>query len=95
MADKLNGFISLSKIPRGMIGENKKGDKGVWVSIVPNKNGADQYGNTHFISLYNKETKETIYLGNLKPVEFGNNNAPKEVAKDNSLEPQANDLPWD
>lgn len=94
MAEKLNGFLSLTKIPKGLIGETKKGEKGVWVSIVPNRNGKDQYGNTHSIQLYNKDTKEVIYLGNLKPVEFGNNNTSKEVAKDNSLEPQADDLPF-
>lgn len=72
MAKKLNGMLNLSKIPKDMIGTTKKGDKCIFVDIVPRWGGADEYGNTHSIQIYNKETKETIYLGNLKTIEFGN-----------------------
>lgn len=71
MAKKLNGMMNLSKIPKDLIGQTKKGEKCIFVDIVPRKGGADEYGNTHSIQLYNKDTKETIYLGNLKTVEFG------------------------
>lgn len=71
MATKLNGMLNLTKIPKGVIGQTKKGEKCIYVDIVPRRGGADEYGNTHSIQLYNKDTKETIYLGNLKPVEFG------------------------
>lgn len=73
MPKKLNGMLNLSKIPKEMIGQTKKGEKCIFVDIVPRKGGADEYGNTHSIQLYNKDTKETIYLGNLKTVEFGQN----------------------
>ena len=75
MAKKLTGLLNLSKIPKELIGQTKKGDKCIYVDIVPNRNGADDYGNTHTITLYNKSTKQTIYLGNLKEVEFGKSGA--------------------
>lgn len=71
MATKLNGMLNLSKIPKEIIGQTKKGEKCIYVDIVPRKGGADEYGNTHSIQIYNKDTKETIYLGNLKTIEFG------------------------
>lgn len=71
MAEKLNGRINLSKIPKELIQTSQNGDKFIYVDIVPNKNGADQYGNTHSISVYDKQARKPIYLGNLKPQEFG------------------------
>ena len=75
MAKKLTGLLNLSKIPKELIGQTKKGEKCIYIDIVPNRNGADDYGNTHTITLYNKNTKQTIYLGNLKEVEFGKSGA--------------------
>ena len=71
MARKLNGRLYLSKIPKELVLGDDKGRKYIYVDIVPNRNGADEYGNTHTITLYNKNTKQTIYLGNLKTQEFG------------------------
>ena len=75
MAKKLTGLLNLSKIPKELIGQTKKGEKCLFVDIIPNRNGADEYGNTHAITLYDKNTKQTIYLGNLKEVEFGKSGA--------------------
>lgn len=75
MAKKLTGLLNLSKIPKELIGQTKKGEKCLFVDIIPNRNGEDIYGNTHTITLYNKNTKQTIYLGNLKEVEFGKGGA--------------------
>ena len=75
MATKLNGRLTLTRIPKNLIqsATDKEGkvQKFVYVDIVPNRNGADQYGNTHSIQLYDKEHKQVIYLGNVKPQEFG------------------------
>ena len=71
MAKKLNGRLYLSKIPKELVLADDKKRKYIYVDIVPNRNGADEYGNTHTITLYNKNTKQTIYLGNLKEVQFG------------------------
>lgn len=71
MAQKLTGLINLSRIPKEIITKNKNDESTIWVDIVPNKNGADQYGNTHSIQLYDKANRKVIYLGNLKTEEFG------------------------
>ena len=74
MASKLTGLINLSKIPKELIVKTKKGESAIFVDIVPNKDGADQYGNTHSIQLYDKANRKAIYLGNLKTEEFGSKN---------------------
>ena len=93
MAKKLTGLLNLSKIPKELIGQTKKGEQCLFVDIIPNRNGADEYGNTHTITLYNKNTKQTIYLGNLKTQEFG-----KSGAATPNLQPSASveldDLPF-
>ena len=93
MATKLTGLLNLSKIPKELIGQTKKGEKCIFIDIIPNRNGADEYGNTHTITLYNKNTKQTIYLGNLKMQEFG-----KSGAATPNLQPSASveldDLPF-
>lgn len=92
MAKKLTGLLNLSKIPKELIGQTKKGEKCLFVDIIPNRNGADEYGNTHTITLYNKNTKQTIYLGNLKEVEFGKSGAATPAGQPaSSVE---DDLPW-
>lgn len=75
MAKKLNGRLYLSKIPKELVLVDNNGRKYIYVDILSNRNGADDYGNTHTITLYNKNTKQTIYLGNLKEVEFGKSGA--------------------
>ena len=92
MAKKLTGLLNLSKIPKELLGQTKKGDKCIYVDIVPNRNGADNYGNTHAITLYNKNTKQTIYLGNLKEVEFGKSGAATPAGQQVSSE--EDDLPF-
>ena len=89
MAQKLNGRLSLSKIPKELIQTSQNGDKFCYVDILPNKNGADQYGNTHSISVYDKQNRRTIYLGNLKPQEFGGQGGNGGGHSNGS-----DDLPW-
>ena len=93
MAKKLNGMLNLSKIPKELIGQTKKGDKVIYIDIVPNRNGADDYGNTHTITLYNKNTKQTIYLGNLKEVEFGKGGAATPAGQ-SATSVEDSDLPF-
>jgi hypothetical protein len=89
MAQKLNGRLSLSKIPKELIQTSQNGDKFIYVDIVPNRNGADQYGNTHSISVYDKQNRKPIYLGNLKPQEFGGQGGNGGGHSNGS-----DDLPW-
>ena len=92
MAKKLNGRLYLSKIPKELVLGDDKGRKYIYIDIVPNRNGADEYGNTHTITLYNKNTKQTIYLGNLKEVEFGKSGA--ATSQNASAPADEDDLPW-
>ena len=92
MAKKLTGLLNLSKIPKELIGQTKKGEKCLFVDIVPNRNGEDIYGNTHTITLYNKNTKQTIYLGNLKEVEFSKSGAATPAGQPAS--PVEDDMPF-
>ena len=92
MPKKLTGLLNLSKIDKSLIGTTKKGSKCIFIDIVPIKGGQDEYGNTHNITLYNKNTKQTIYLGNLKEVEFGKSGAATPAGQPaSSVE---DDLPW-
>ena len=93
MAKKLTGLLNLSKIPKELIGQTKKGEKCIFIDIIPNRNGADEYGNTHTITLYNKNTKQTIYLGNLKTQEFGKSGAATPAGQPASSE-EEDDLPF-
>ena len=88
MAQKLNGRLSLSKIPKELIQTANDGSRFCYVDIVPNRNGADQYGNTHSISVYDKQNRKPIYLGNLKPQEFGGQGGNGGGHSNDS------DLPW-
>ena len=89
MPKKLTGLLNLSKIDKSLIGTTKKGSKCIFIDIVPIKGGQDEYGNTHNITLYNKNTRETIYLGKLKTQEFG---APAPGLRDPL--PETDDLPF-
>ena len=89
MAKKLNGRLYLSKIPKELVLADDKKRKYIYVDIVPNRNGADEYGNTHNITLYNKNTRETIYLGKLKPQEFGGGGATHQAPA-----PETDDMPF-
>ena len=89
MAQKLNGRLNLSKLPEELIQTSQNGDKFCYVDILPNRNGADQYGNTHSISVYDKQNRKPIYLGNLKPQEFGGQGGNGGGHSNGS-----DDLPW-
>ena len=94
MATKLNGRLYLSKIPKELVLGDDKGRKYIYVDIVPNRNGADEYGNTHTVTLYNKNTKQTIYLGNLKEVEFSKSGAGATAPGLRDPLPETDDLPF-
>ena len=89
---KLHGMLNLSRIPKGLITTNSKGEKVIWIDILENYDGQpDQYGNTHSIQVYNKDTREKTYLGNLTQQTFGNSNpAPAAPAADEGTD----DLPF-
>ena len=92
MAQKLTGMVNLSKIPKGLIFTTKKGDKGVFVNII-NKKEEDKYGNTHTITIYDKDNRETIFLGDLKVEEYGKEGGSKPASK-SAPQDDSDDLPF-
>jgi hypothetical protein len=57
----IKGKINVLKIPKHLL---FKGEKGTYLDIdIVEKREPDQYGKTHAISVYDKETKEKIYIG--------------------------------
>ena len=90
-SEKLEGSINLSRIPKNLIRENKKGDKVIYVKILPNYTGSpDQYGNVAALTLYDAENKKAIYLGNFKPWEPEE----KKEEKKNDKTDEGGDLPF-
>jgi hypothetical protein len=87
---KLRGLLNLSKIDKSLIVKNKNNESCIWVDILENLSGPDQYGNTHTMTTYNKDTRTTTYLGNFKPQEFG-----KAAASASHDEAATDDLPFD
>jgi len=74
MANILTGKIDLSKIPAEAIRTDNYGNKSIWVDVVE-RQAPSNYGDTHYVSIYDKERGQRIYLGNLRPRDFGSSQA--------------------
>lgn len=109
MAVFYSGIINLSKIPKELIRENRNGEKIIYVDFAERR-APSQYGDTHYIKMYDSATRTQHYIGDFRPRTIGNdadgaigqNTAPTAPAPapapmpaaDNSLEPQSDDLPF-
>ena len=88
------GSINLDAIKEAIQGgvtpfEGKKGkylEVQVWVNDEP-----DQFGNSLSIQVYNKDTKQATYLGNLKLSNYQENASGFQAQQQKSNEP---DLPF-
>jgi len=78
MATKLNGRLNLSKVPKGIIQTAQDGSKFIYVDVVERRTPG-KYGDTHSITAYDKDSRQTIYLADLKPMEFGGQQQPAPV----------------
>ncbi len=85
----------LNRIPKEKVirDTDKNGNKRqyIWVDLLEKKE-PDQYGATHTLTFYNKDTRETIYLADLQPREFGQSGA--APAAPASQDEAADDLPF-
>lgn len=79
----------MSDIPKERIVTAKNGKKYLNFDISEYRNGKDKYDNTHTIYLYDKDTKEKVYIGNGKEVNF---DQPKPA--DTGMNGYGNDLPF-
>lgn len=65
---------------------SNSGKKYLQVEVAPRQGGADQYGKTHTVSVWDKNTQQRIYVGDGRAVEV-EQRAPQAPA------PQDDDLP--
>ena len=94
----INISINLDKIPKEKIIKGEKG-KYLNISVMEKKDGADQYGNTHYtIISQTKEERQNkvdkIYLGNEKVFNFDNNNNNNLGGNDFKSDGDDDDLPF-
>ena len=107
MAQLLTGRLFLSKIPADLIQRNERGEAFIWIDVAERQTPG-QYGDTHNVSVYDKQARQKIYLADLRPREFGGGSdnparpsaypAPAPAAPapaPSPLDPDPNDLPFD
>jgi len=70
MSSILTGRLNLSKIPADLIQEDRNGNQVVWIDVAERREPS-QYGDTHYISIYDKTTRQKVYIGELRPRELG------------------------
>lgn len=80
MASILTGRINLSKIPQDLIKRNAGGEAFVWVDVAERREPS-QYGDTHYISIYDSASRQKIYIGELRPRELGGDSAAPSAAR--------------
>lgn len=71
MALIYSGIINLSKIPKELIKENRAGDKIIYVDFAERKTPS-QYGDTHYLKIYDAANRQSHYIGDFRPRELGN-----------------------
>lgn len=80
--EKLHGMLNLSRIPKELITKNKNGEPCIWIDVIENKGGVDQYGNTHAVTIYDKQARKGVYIANLKKQEFGSATSAPATSQD-------------
>lgn len=72
----IKASICLTDLPKEFFINHTNGKKYLNIKICENKNGVDNYGNTHYIEVdtYNPQTKQSAerkyYIGNGKEINF-------------------------
>lgn len=63
---------------------SNSGKKYLQVEVAERQNGADQYGKTHTVSVWDKTTQQRIYVGDgkLMTIERGTATAPAQTQDD-------------
>ena len=73
MAQLLSGVLNLSRIPKNLIQTNSKGEKILYIDLAE-RQSPGQYGDTHYIKVWDKESRQSFYIADLKPRDFGQQN---------------------
>jgi len=103
MAQLLTGRLVLSKIPADLVQHNDKGEAYIWIDVAERQTPG-QFGDTHNVSVYDKQARQKIYLADLRPRDFGGGSdnparpsaypAPAPAPMPSPLDPQPDDLPY-
>ena len=108
MAEIYSGIINLSKIPADRIRTNNKGEKIIYCDFAERKTPG-QYGDTHYLKIWDGATRTSVYIGDFRPAHFGDQEqqresayppeapakpAPVKRSEPETLDPQPDDLPW-
>lgn len=77
--EKIIVTIDTTKLPAGAFftGTNS-GKKYLQVEVAERRDGTDQYGKTHNVSVWDKQTQQRIYVGDGKLVEVQRQNSPAD-----------------
>jgi hypothetical protein len=97
MSEALSGKINVTKILKQHL---FKGNKGTYLDITiwPNREGEDQYGNTHYITQsLSREAREKgergPILGNARPIQRGGPSAAAKAAPTPAATPEPDPFP--
>jgi hypothetical protein len=61
---------------------SNSGKKYLQVEVTPRKGGADDYGKTHTVAVWDKQAQQRIYVGDGKAVQIGQGTAPAQTQDD-------------
>ena len=70
MAEKLEGKLNLSRIPKELIQTAPNGEKYCWIDVMELRT-VGKYGDTHAVTVYDKSKREAIFIANLRKKNFG------------------------
>lgn len=64
--EKIRISIDVAKLPACAIYKNGEGRKFIIVEVAPRRDGGDQYGKTHTVSVWDAQAEQRVYVGNGK-----------------------------
>ena len=69
--EKVRISIDVAKLPAAAIYRNGEGRKFIIVEVAPRKDGEDQFGKTHTVSVWDAQTEQRVYVGSGKAETIG------------------------
>ena len=69
--EKIRISIDVAKLPSAAIFRNGEGRKFIIVEVAPRKDGEDQFGKTHTVSVWDAQAEQRVYVGSGKAETIG------------------------
>ena len=69
--EKIRISIDVAKLPSAAIYRNGEGRKFIIVEVAPRKDGEDQFGKTHTVSVWDAQAEQRVYVGSGKAETIG------------------------